>query len=107
MGLFAFRVAHGWLLQMSLVDANCDANLPTPLQYVHSLFDPLLAKIMSRYGLLLRLLGGSSLGSILTTTRYVLRSPGRRAKVTSLLKQALLMTAVVYTMVHAIGYAES
>lgn len=63
-----------------------------------------LTNLSVRYGLIMRLLGGTSLGSLWVTVQYLCRGKGRRAPASSLLTQAFSMTVLVYVLVHAVGY---
>ena len=58
----------------------------------------------SRYGLVVNLLSDSGLGSLITTIRYFIRGPQRRAGVTSLLTHVFGTILLIYILTNAIGY---
>lgn len=60
-----------------------------------------------RYGLLLQLLSATGIMSLLNTGQYLARGSGKRARSTSLLKQAFSVAILVYVVTHAIRFASS
>lgn len=59
--------------------------------------------VIIRYGLLVSLLSDSSLRSLFSTARYLLRGDQRRASASTLLTHAFLMCGLIFIITNTIG----
>ncbi|KIO20579.1 hypothetical protein M407DRAFT_29784, partial [Tulasnella calospora MUT 4182] len=89
MTLVAYRAGSQWLQNSRAEDLMAIMQNPTPLQY----------------GLLVRLLGSSSIMSIYETGRYAVR-PKQRSRLPRLFKEALALAIIIWIMSHAVGLAD-
>ncbi|KIO17357.1 hypothetical protein M407DRAFT_32973, partial [Tulasnella calospora MUT 4182] len=89
MTLVAYRAGSQWLQNSREGDLLAVMRNPTPLQY----------------GLLVRLLGSSSIISIYETGRYAVH-PKKRSRLPRLFKEAFAFAVTVWVMSHAVGLAD-
>ncbi|KAG8907912.1 hypothetical protein FRC01_007541 [Tulasnella sp. 417] len=89
MTLVAYRAGSQWLRSSRTESGMAIMQNPTPLQY----------------GLLVRLLGSSSIISIYQTGWYTIRST-KRSRLPRLFKEAFALALTVWIMSHAVGLAD-
>ncbi|KAG8912002.1 hypothetical protein FRC01_005354 [Tulasnella sp. 417] len=89
MTLVAYRAGSQWLRSSRTESGIAIMQNPTPLQY----------------GLLVRLLGSSSIISIYQTGRYTIRST-KRSRLPRLFKEAFALALTVWIISHAVGLAD-
>ncbi|KAG8914339.1 hypothetical protein FRC01_004118 [Tulasnella sp. 417] len=89
MTLVVYRAGSHWLRYSRTENGMAILQNPTPLQY----------------GLLVRLLGSSSIMSIYQTGRYTVRST-KRSRLPRLFKEAFALALTIWIMSHAVGLAD-
>ncbi|KAG8946169.1 hypothetical protein FRC04_012024 [Tulasnella sp. 424] len=89
MTLVAYRAGSQWLQNSRASDLMAILQNPTPLQY----------------GLLVRLLGSSSIMAIYETGRYAVHSK-KRSRLPRLFKEAFALAIIIWVMSHAVGLAD-